>query len=348
MPGVITTTTPGGVLRNIAPGMFDPFNIAKFEWIVGDREPGQADISTGSSIATMSGYLYDRNLLDNARAYFLGYSVVDGAGKLRRFLPAFHPDNKFLRCTKCSIIGEKYAGKSVIEDPQEPGRLPSPLYERYRFDLTFEGLGYNCKTDAQVDDEQSGEWGRFLTIEPTDENETIEVTGGAYKFVDTTGASLINGKSVYFPGPALVAQAERSGLLVTAYDVNSSLVLDPWGVATKFLSARARVNSTTFLGRAPGTMLLMKYEIVKKPQPMATVSLTELVFGCDVRMYFSFTDPPRADPAETHRGWLLTPGPKGTNGGAGWYYAETVDGGLPLYSSVNMNALLTKWSLNDL
>jgi hypothetical protein len=158
---------------------------------------------------------------------------------------------------------------------------------------------------------------------------------------------VIDGNPVAFDGPSLTVQAERSGLIVTAHAVASELVQNDYNIPVKFLACRGRVNSATFLGQAAGTMLLQGYRFVKRPQPIATQSLGRLLFGLNIEMHFGFTDPPRADVAETHRGWLLVPGPYGPTGGEGWYYCETPTA-KALYVTKDFNGLLTHWSLNDL
>ncbi len=346
--GTLSTFQP----TNLGPSFFlDP---TKWDWISGITDAPDEDTfgQDGVAIANIQGWLLDYRNLNDALVFFMGYSYCDGT-ILNRRLPNYHPRWPYLRCTNVSIKGVK-----LIAEQAEPfptfyeDSLPLPIYSRYRFSLHYEGLPYDVRSDVAVADlGMAREWSRFVTIEPVDEVEIITQEGGMFRYVSTVGT--IN--NTPFLGPALQIRAQRAGLMVTAYGIASDFILDSSGLPTKFLQAKCLVNSATFLGKPAETLLLAGFKITKKPQYIATQNSTSgtglLMFACKIEMHFVYTDPSATDPAETHRGWNLAPGP----GGVGWFYVQsgaTLLGvtipGRSLYYKCDMNALLTHQSLNDL
>jgi hypothetical protein len=348
VPNIITAVYPP---RNVADLFLDK---TKWEWIAGVTEAPDEDTfgQDGHAMAQIQGFLKDHRFLHDCLAYFVGYSYVQEK-TLRRICPAWHPRWPWLRCTNVSIKGVKFDGQEEDPGPNHFAHsLPLPIYERYRFLCLFEGLNYNVKDDAQVADysDLDREWQRFISVEPKDNTEIFTQEGGFYQYVSPSGYGIQEHR---YLGPALQVRAERTGLTVTAYNIASDFVLNSSDIPTKFVRAKSLANKTEFLGQPPGTMLLDTFEITKKPQYVATESLNALQFQSRVKMNFVFTDPPATDPLETHRGWLLCPGP----GGIGWYFAQSpatilgvpIPGGArSLYGQCEMRALLTHHSLDDL
>jgi hypothetical protein len=342
MPGVITTSGGNKLRMEYAdPNRFNLVNPLHWEEIVGDEEPSESTLTTTESLATLAGYVLNPDLLMPAIVRFLGYSYVENGvtTKFRRHLPMYHPRNPWTRCTRVTVKGEKYDGvtESIYLDS-----LPIAKYERFRLDAQFEGLPYRVRSDSSV----TSEWQRYLTIEPDDASEYIEVQAGQLRYVVPGGGSP-HGQPIVGGGRFSV-RAERTTLVVTAHGVPWDFICDEFDLPTAFLKAKSKVNSSTFLGKPAGTMLLQDYKPIKKPQPVATVDLDDLYFAADVEMRFGYTDPPRANGSETHRGWLLVPGFGGPTGGIGWYYCETDSafGSKPLYDSFDMNKLLQHHSLS--
>ncbi len=315
-----------------------------WEWVSGITEAPEEDTFTASdATAYASGWLKDRTYLTDVLAYFVGFSYVDQSDPLlllNRNLPAWHPRWPWLYVSRVQVKGTKSQGQD--EDANGGEGLPLPLYDRYRFRIYADGLPYEVLSDDDVDFYGTGEWGRFLTIDSEDASELFIQEGGNYKYVNTTGVGPKNGTPLI--GAGLRVYAERTNLIVVSYQVAHDLILNEFGIPRKFKIAKAKVNSTTFLGEAPGTMILKSWKIKKTPQPVATQAQNTLLYGLNITMTFGFTDPPRADPAETHRGWLLAPGFDAAHN-AGWYYVETDDAfHKPLYDGVDFNQLLTHQS----
>ena len=315
---------------------FNPLDLNQWEWIVDDEAPDEDTMSVEHGVATMSGYLNDHAALWDAVAYFVGYSQVAGSTTiLHRSPPAVHPRWPFFRCTTVSVKGVEYDG-TVNPDGIYAGirYMRLPKYKRYRFDCNFEQPQMDFRTDAEV----TSEWERMLTVEAADDGETIVVDGGTFTYRSPSGGA-INARPVNIHGPYLKVYAQRSTLTITAYGIPAEWVMDQYGIPTTFLAARGKVNGVEFLGLPAGTMLFQGWDFVKRAQPIATNSLSTLVFGLDIKMTFSFTDPARADALETLRGWNLVPG-AASPGSSGWYGVQDKNSGATLYDGYNMYRLL--------
>ncbi len=328
-----------------------------WEWESGVTESPEEDTFTAEdSTAYAQGWLKDGTYLTDLLAYFIGYSYVDQNDpflQLNRKLPAFHPRWPWLYVSRVQIKGVKMQGQD--EEANGGVGLPLPLYDRYRFRVYADGLPYAIRSDEDIDTDGSGEWGRYLFIDSEDTSELFVQEGGAYRYINSLNP-LAPPNPGTFIGPqtgtpilaaGMRVYAQRTLLVVTSYQVAHDLVLDAWGVPRKFMIAKNKVNSATFLGRPPETMLLKNWSIKKTPQPVATQDRGTLSYGLRITMKFNYTNPPPFD-ATIHRGWNLAPG-FNVNSFAGWLYVEQpAMGAIPakaLYDSVDFNELLTHQSL---
>lgn len=331
---VLTNLQGGQILAD--PSQFDPFDTDLFEWIVDDEAPDEDTFSHENGTAFMSGYLKDRDALFDALAYFVGFSEVHGGSVttvVDRHLPAPHPRWPFMRCTQVSIKGLKFDGQDEQAVQFETPWLPVPLYDRYRFDITFAQTGMDYKENDAVD----SEWERLITIEPMDEGEVVTVDGGQYEYIAT--GKPWDAQPVVINGPQLKVYLQRVGLMIKSYGMPGNFIMDENSKPTQFLAAKGHVNSTTFLGHEAGTMLLQGYRIHKQTQPVATHNASQLMFGCTVEMHFTYTNPSRALLAETRRGWQLLPAADGF-GLDGWYGVKNRRTEANLYPEFDMNKLL--------
>lgn len=332
--GILTNLGPTDILSD--PDAFDPLDKDAWEWITDDIAPEEDTFSESGGSAFAAGWLKKHELLFHALSYFIGFSQLNGASTTRvtRHLPAAHPRWPFMRCTQVSVKGHEFAGQETpLRGHLAPDRgLRNPVYTRYRFDCAFEAP----QMDMRADSESASEWDRFITVDAQDMGEVITVDGGQYKYYNAPGMAFSNQPAV-IQGPALRAYAQRQGLLVTSYGLPANFILDENSIASHFLAAKGKVNSATFLGKAPGTMLLLDYKITKRAHPIATRNIDELSFGVKVEMQFGFTDPPRGEPTETLRGWQLVPGIRGFH--QAWYGVKT-DAGDTLYDTYDMHKLL--------
>lgn len=337
MPGILTNLGAGHIVSE--PGNFTPMDSSVWEWIVDDYAPDEDTFQADRSTAFLSGYLKDPDLLFDALVWFVGMSELMGGsvtGKVQRWTPAVHPRWPFMRCVDVSVKGEEFDGETrTISNFPNLKKMPRPDYVRYRFDIKYETLDFDYKEDEEVD----SEWERCLTIDPSDEGEIVTVDGGQYLYNAPSKASL-NAKPVVINGPMLKVYTQRAGLLVKSYNLPAHFIMDEYGIAPKFLAAKGKVNSATFLNKPRGTMLLQNYRFHKKAQPVATKNAGQLLFGLTVEMLFGFTDPGRAEPTETRRGWQLVPAVSGT--GTGWYGIYNKENtSEDLYPYYDMNDLLT-------
>lgn len=351
MPGIIHDNTDNDILANPQAFAGRVFDKNTFEWIWGDEAPDEDTFAMESGHSFMAGYLKDRDALFDALAYFVGYSELDPGGSLtrvRRWNPAVNPRWPMHRCTQVSVKGVKYDGtttrlRTYIDSAN---RLPCTNYSYYRFDVTFAQPQVDYKDDSWTDPASPGvavtEWDRSITVEPTDETEVISVDGGQYQINAPTHAD-INTVPPFINGPFLKVYAQRAGLVVKSYGLPANYLLNSYNIPVHFLAAKGRVNSTTFLGLPAGTMLLQGFSVSKQAQPLATRAVGALQFGVTVEMRFGYTDPDRAEPSETLRGWQLTAANYGV-GSSGWFGITNKFNGQALYPSFDMNKLLQHWS----
>ncbi len=360
--GILTSTPPGKILVNTS--LFNPNDTSQWEWIQGDDAPDEDTITPVNSVATMDGWFHnpdnDQELMLSMVAFFVGYSVVNydtwtvpfpstaptkKQYPLSRSLPIYHPRWPFMRCTGVSVKG-KMQNLTTPSYANFAGRfdttikLPIPNYQKYRVQLRFEQPMYNVYPDGLTG--PSGlpnEWDRFVDPPTTsDEGEIITVDGGQYIYLYPTSGATSN--PVVLNGPSIKVYAQRQGLMVKAHNIASDFLMNQYGIMPKFLAAKGHVNSTTFLGQAGGTMLLQHYKPVLTAQPVATGVLDSLLFGIDVDMHFSFTDPKRAEAGESRRGWQLYPKVFAD----GWYgIAPKSNTSGNLYPRFDMNELLRYW-----
>jgi hypothetical protein len=264
----------------------------------------------------MGGYLLNHDRLFDAVAWFIGYSQVTASThKVRRWTPAIHPRWPFMRCVECSIKGVEFDGRETsLSNYPTLKKSGLPVYARYRFDLTYQNLQYDCREDHEVTDE----WSRFITVDSNNQTEIITLDGGQYKYIAPSNPAL-NATPVVLNGPQLKVYAQRAGLIVRSYGLPAHYILNEHNIPVQLLSAVGRVNSTDLLGLTRGTMLMTDYRIEKKAQPIATRAAGELLFSMSLlELQFTHTDPPRAEASETRRGWQVYPAHTGVST-AGWY-----------------------------
>ncbi len=317
-------------------------NETVWEWITGNEAPDEDAFSAMEASALLQGYLYDHRALRDTLATFIGFSYVKNQQHYRR-LPMQHPRWPWLRCDKVTIKGVKFDGK---EEPIVGGGMAAlqhnPKYQKYRFLIEYRNLPFDCRTDETVTADGSGEWGRFIELDPVDDSEILTQDGGSYEY-DAPGKPWDDQS---FAGPTLKVRVERTDLIVTAHGIAADFILNASGIPTNFLKAKSKVNSATFLTFPAETILLKTYKITKRAQPIATANLDALSFACKVEMTFGYFNPTAGVPAVTARGWNLVPPPGGGNPGslaaAGWYSVKTpaAFGAQPLYQSFDMLRLL--------
>lgn len=337
------------------PNAFNPANPQMWEEEVADHGRRQDTVTHGESLCTLRGYVLNREWVLPALAYWLGYSWTDytnpSAPKLRRKLPAPHPESTQLFANRVQVMGWKY--KRKINLPALPDafgrRQPFAEYEKYYFEVDFGMVDYDVLPDDWIRlwgvPQPITEFERFTTILPEDETEIMTVDGGNYIYND--GANPAN--SVVLNGPMMRRWIERTELLVTVKNVPYDFLFDPFNIPRKLMGAKGKVNRYPFLDFNPQTILLKSWHPIRYPQPVATQTWTVLQFGIDIQFRFSYQEPLKAVPTEELAGWNLVPkiSPRWKDG---WYgiQTDTASGSRPLYSRIRMDSLMTHWSVNDL
>jgi hypothetical protein len=335
--GVLTNSGSSADIL-VDPGGFNPRDATQWTWIVGDEAPEEDTISQEKGVSFMSGYLLDHNRLYDALAWFVGYSHLQSDTKCHRWNPAVHPPWSFLRCSDCSIKGVRFNGEERgLANVGVHRKLKNPVYERYRFDLSFINWDMEFWDDKDVADE----WSRCITTQVEDLGEIVTLDGGQYRYRAPSNPAL-NNTPVVLNGPQLKVYTDRVGIHVRSWGLPAQFVLNQYGLPTNFMAAKGRVNSHTLLGKPPQTLLLLHYDIKKIAQPIKTRNDGALAFNVAIDMHFGFQDPPRAEESETlMRGWNLVPAVAGTGLG-GWFGIENVQTGEALYPSYDMRRLLQR------
>lgn len=338
------------------PNEFDPRNPFMWEEETADHGRRQDTVTHGESLSTLRGYVLQRQFVLPALAYWLGYSWTDynqNPPKLRRKMPACHPENTQLFANRVQIMGWKYKKKINIQNPPPdsfPPLTPFAEYERYYFEIDFGMVDYDVLPDDWIrlwgNPQPITEFERFTTILPEDETEIMTVDGGNYTYKD----GLNPATPVVLNGPMMRRWIERTELLVTVKNIPYDFLFDPFNIPRKLMGAKGKVNRYAFLGFNPQTILLKSWHPIRYPQPVATQTWTVLQFGVDLQFRFSYQEPLKAlGEAEELAGWNLVPkiSPRWKDG---WYgiQTDTATGNRPLYSRIRMDSLMTHWSVNDL
>lgn len=343
-----------GVLKPEFPGMpeFNPLNPTMWEEEVGDRGKREDTVAVGESLCTLRGYVLSHELLLPALVYWLGYSYVNYNPfsadylKVRRKLPAPHPELTQLFANRIRIMGFKY--KDKIRIPAPPGELfgakvPFARYDRYYLEIDFGMTDYAVLPDGYINTfgEPITEWERFTSVVPADDTEILTVDGGTYVYKSVPGFP--NLPLTMINGPLLRKVVERTELVITVRQLPYDLIFDGYNIPRRLMKAKGRVNSDVFLGHNTQTMLLVSWKPVKYPQPVATQTWTQLQFGVDLEFRFSYQEPKKAIWNETQAGWNLYP-LAGMNWDNGWFGVISKQGNNPIYSSVGFTTLLNHWA----
>lgn len=345
MPGVINnqTVVPVGHLR---PGpVFDPTSKLQWEELVGDQGPREDIVTHGDTRLTVRGYVFGHDTVLPALRYWLGWAEVNYDAPslpLVRYVPAAHPELNSCFARQVTINGWRYLRKQPSQEPVGlPVRVPYAIYDRYLFQIEFGSVDYAVRAEASI----NSEWERFVTVKPSDGTELVAIPAGLYLYKSNAPAGF-QGKPVTLNAPLLRHAVERTDFKVTLHNLPLDFVCNAFRVPRKLAKAKGKVNRTDFLGFPAQTFLFMKYELEVYPMPVATESWDTARFGCNVHLFGSYQEPDKAVAGETLAGWNLAPG-LDARYVAGWYGVQTSDG-KPMYSLMEMNNLLTHWSLNDL
>ncbi len=267
--------------------------------------------------------------------WMLGVDYVDSSNKLRRTCPAFHPVYNWAWCKSLQITGQGARG-----DDTDLVRWPfqnTPMkWEKYSAVATYEIPTYNVYYDGVV----SNEYQRFLSKELIPHVELVAVDAGQVVYSAPTHPTF-NGKPQASLG--VVARRQTSGVRLTWHRVPMAFVQeDDDTLPDKLLDIQGCVNYTTFLGRAPETLLCIDVRLKKYVSPLTTNTIGQLYFLYDIEFDFAYLKQFASDmgePAETRRGHNCLLGP-----GLQYYYATNATTSKPIFPLKEFSKIFTHYT----
>jgi hypothetical protein len=321
---------------------------------VDDISPETASFSWEDSDARMVYNDIPGNHLIDALMLVEGYCWTEldvlGNTVMRRKNAMVHPKYPWMRANKVESV-EGYGGISEKVDTlgsytMDPTDTPSATnqWDKYRITVSFNTPEYSIITDNELDLLDAGN--ELLRYCYNSGNETatsaIAIQGGQVKFAagQTVGANT----ELNAPSHNIFEAIQTIKLTWTKISEDYIQAVNPGdplgGGFYKLSNALGCVNSTTFLGRRPGTLLMDPFAYRRKRMPVRTTDGT-VPFWSEVEFTLRFFDPTPAPTCTANKfGWLLAPN------AAGGYFYVTIPavGAAPardLYNSFDFNTLFT-------
>lgn len=272
-----------------------------------------------------------------------------GGVMISRVPPANHPIWPFLRCTRVSVKGLKWTGKTTYPPPLGGATstyqftVLTALYTqpRYRI-LTDDDLDAKYPPVSNVRQEQN----RWIEYIPQVGVETINRDGGtAFWWGEGPGGAVALGQPITSPQTQNLAKAD-----VVLLQRNVPLYKGFLSSASNYTTADnvdklvGTVNSATFFGRNPQTMYFAGYRAVPKenwltPGESGIGDLSFPTLLADIEYAFRWWNPP---PFSTTRGWNLAPIP-GDSAGRWAAFSSNSAGHLPDTSNAGV-AVVKDWA----
>jgi hypothetical protein len=282
----------------------------------------------------------------SAVTYILGYSYVDSSLFLRRLTPVFHPQWSWLYAR--AVVGVKFLGPVGKAKQNFDGSLYYSTYQYAEIQVEFCEVRY----PIYEDDEVTYEYERYTEQVPAACAELVQIDGGQL-IAYAPSVTFVDQKN-YIAAPHVIARQEKNAFDLIWREVPEAFLFDQdetsstYGKAVKIAAIQKRVNSETFFGWRPGTLLCEEATMSISPSPVATDVTVGLRFMYDVTFKMKGFDPEPGDPAVEKYGWNLLPGPRNTSGASGdrlfAYFYYTHDGtldGKPLFESYDFASVFT-------
>lgn len=211
---------------------------------------------------------------------FLGFSQSGGSGNgIKRTLPAQHPQLTYLFAS--SIGGIEGVG------PLGRDQYACATFKLWRLRLVYETPPYLIVPDSSV----TYEWERYTVIEINPATEFMRRFGGAWKWV--AGVPDVGSRPV-FEKNYTNFKITRTKIIMTWFQVpDTGLFVGGFENSTaspNIENAVGTVNSTTFMGRLPGTMLLEGWKPI--PRTMPEIGVSNFPRSWDVQLTWTYFQPP--------------------------------------------------------
>lgn len=323
---------------------------------VEDISPETASFSWEESDARMVYNDIPGEHLIDALMLIEGYAYTVSSGDpptalLRRKNSMRHPKFPWMRANKIESV-EGYGGISEkVETAQnfttnfDDVATYTNLWAKYRIAVSFNTPEYNIITDAELDLLDFGnERLRYCYNSGTETSTSlIAIQGGAVRFENTQTV----GANAELNAPSHNISESIQTIKITWTKIPEDYLQpvdsgDPLGSTFyKLYEGMNKVNSETFLGRRPGTVLMDPFAYRRRRMPVRTTDGTTPFWG-EVEFVFRYFDPPPGPTCTAGKyGWLLAP-----NAARQYYYVEIPPVGAigtaqPLYQSYDFNTLFT-------
>lgn len=279
MPGSLLSGF-SGLVANLASIRHPAITVARLWEYVSSISPNSTAMSWDDSNATVVWdvpYAY----VQDAISRILGYAYCNKGTNAQNptyiyhVNPVRHPVLTWMHAAKIeSITGLGPRGKVATFNPfGVPGIPPyTESYELYRITAQFHNPPYDVLEDNQTND-TTYEAGRYFYQEGLEASANfITLEGGQAIFAAGQGA--MSNRPFTAPGRA-VAETQHvfkfRWTRVPIEYVEQATGSSTYGHPFKFRQCLQKVNSETFLGFAPYTLLFEPYEYVRKRMPIATV-----------------------------------------------------------------------------
>lgn len=283
----------------------------------------------------------------------LGTAYCEGT-RLRRILPFRHP--QYSSCYARRITGMRGIGPRE-GDTLKAGYAETTLYggsqlnagwmgfKKYELTIEYENIPWRVVGDEA----EEVEYARNTLLEIAPTVEQITIAAGNMAWAENSDGGGTEAGDPFQSDYSVIIPAQT--LTLKWLDVPADFISPDSGYSfPKLQNTQGCVNSDTFLGRAPGTLLLKTVELVRKVSPLFEVvsGYYRPVVLYDVTFVMSYFDPPKGNALSAFRGHNLVPTRRGVATDGVVYLLATRDGttsGPKLYRERSFASLFTHHTL---
>lgn len=310
----------------------ESFTAADWKEAVDLHSPSQLSIGKQRAVTTLTAYVEDFTKLKACLHYLRGYAWVDTDLTLRRNLPARHPIWKNMVCTEIlECHGLQFDSKQDVS--QDNPDLPFATYKKFKLVASFSAPPYAMAADGDVLTEDE----RWVTFGEKPYVDYFQAQMGEAKF--SAPSSSFHTTPIPYAVPV---RSQKSVYELKWWEVPSEFVRDSEGITPKFDAAIGKVNSDTYAGKYPGTLMVDDIDVEVYNDPIVGDILGTLGRFVNVTFKFRIWDPTEgnattATTAALH-GWNLA---LAIDGKA--YPVTRTLGGATLYEETAFASLFTHW-----
>ncbi len=326
------------------------YTYSKSDWkeVIENAQPGGGDTF---SLQASSGNLVIKVPWLKARSFIqfvLGFSYADEGSpyRLRRKLPVQHPRFPWMTATNVSFSGQVPVGVNDVGTKVAgifSSSLPVAKYDHLIATVSFADQPWDFLPDSDAST-PAAETRRYTYFDPVPSIEIISAEGlNNIKFAYSPGVP--DGppnEPIPAPFGTLMAKVTYTlNWMQVAQEYISSAASQVF-FPSKILGCVGRVNTTTFMGFGPGTLLLQPPVFQRFRFPLTTATGVYGYFGWNIRFpmqYFNPTAGPQAGvpPGIIYAGHQLIP----WRSNLSWYPCQREDGSSKLYPEADFNNIFT-------